>query len=464
MNRILVDHVRCANAIIADGVLPANTGAGYVLRKLIRRCVNELLIAHQSLRVLSDLNEFCSKSRATKVSAVDVFSAEIELCLKSINAGITKLGYNCPSLRHYGTFGVSERLARALAPWLFNVANCSAAVVYYNKRCVFAKAALIQTNCLILDKTCLACASAGQTGDQGVVVGANFGFIANHELVNNKRVHKTLLSVGATDSICGVYVIKNTHLSELCARCHSSLHSLIGVVGANFEGIKIALTKVNYLSFVLDLDYGDVSSLRQLIASVFSKQYELMRLESWYAKRDNKLSKFVNISAFGLRFIERCCGTHLETRVSCELSCEFKQLSKTKLRVEASLSKPRQNNLAVGAGRLSLLAKAASSGKVVGPETAYTRQLPLAQASLRINAGLDSSGCDLVELPFWVCVSSRQIAMRCSALTLSTLASALNRLTTQRVLLRFASRLDLSYGLIFVKSALFLLVRKRQHE
>ncbi len=393
VNRVLIDHVRCASAIIAEGVLPANAGVGYVLRKLIRRCVNELLIARQDLYALYSLVKlFCSgyainKRGADCANALSVFLAEIELCLKAISVGLIKLGRRGSLTIHcYGTFGVSDKLLRVLAPSLCD-ANYCAAIVYYNKSFVFAKAVLKRTNCLILDKTCLVGAVHSQTGDQGIVIGASFGFIANHELVNNSgHFHKVLLSVGVVvvDSICDVCVIKNVYLSELSSCYRSSLHSLVGFANANFGCVKTVFARVNYFDFVLDLDCGDVLSLKRLLVCAFVERCTLARLEHWFIKRDNKIVKFVNISALGLNFVEECCGIHAESSVNCKLCYEFKRLSRSKLRIEA---RSVVNQCGDFVNRLNIRAgKVLDGAKGVGLKMAAFKrcQYPLAPAGLRL--------------------------------------------------------------------------------
>jgi alanyl-tRNA synthetase len=52
--RIITDHLRSAIVVTGDGVLPASTGRGYVLRRLLRLALTELWRGDES-RTLADL-------------------------------------------------------------------------------------------------------------------------------------------------------------------------------------------------------------------------------------------------------------------------------------------------------------------------------------------------------------------------------------------------------------------------
>jgi len=53
--RIVADHIRSATMLITDGVIPANEGRGYVLRRIIRRAVKNLKDLSMPQDVLKDL-------------------------------------------------------------------------------------------------------------------------------------------------------------------------------------------------------------------------------------------------------------------------------------------------------------------------------------------------------------------------------------------------------------------------
>jgi len=52
--RLVMDHLRSSVVVLGDGVRPSNTGRGYVLRRLLRRCLTTLWREDPSRR-LEDL-------------------------------------------------------------------------------------------------------------------------------------------------------------------------------------------------------------------------------------------------------------------------------------------------------------------------------------------------------------------------------------------------------------------------
>ncbi|XXM93353.1 MAG: alanine--tRNA ligase-related protein [Candidatus Hodgkinia cicadicola] len=472
VNRILLDHIRCASVIIADGIVPANTGAGYVLRKLIRRCVIELLTARRELYALYDLiARFSGEQLArARLNITDVFSAEIKLCLKTINAGVIKLKRYGLISRCYNTFGVPEKLLSVLTPDLTS-ANRHMTITYYNRNLTASELLLKQANYLILSKTSLTGASAGQIGDQGVIIGIDFSFIANREFFNGKCVHKILLSVGASGECCktSVYVIRNAYLFELSSWYHSSLHALTGVMRVSAQAVKVLLAKVSYFGFALDLDYSNIASLKQLIACVLDKLHKLTRANCWYVKCAKEITKFVSVNAFDLSFVEKCCGTHANSSADCRLCYELKQLAKNRLRIQARFDLSKPEAVVASASCLRISPKPTSSAtKCYKPSLtpALECYYPLASAHSRlrvlwVNNGLNWKRCSYAGSLFVIHINLEQKALLCSPLVLLALSKTLGKLVTSSSLdsavLCFPSHSDLSYSLLFVKSSLFLL-------
>ncbi|ATY93487.1 Alanine--tRNA ligase [Candidatus Hodgkinia cicadicola] len=472
VNRILLDHIRCAIIIIADGVLPSNVGAGYVLRKLIRRCVAELLIARLSLCVLQCLAEyFFEKSKpetfASYSNVSGVFFSEIKLYLKSLRTNLLKINRYSLTTRCYNTFGIPKALLKVLKP---NLLKDSRTTIYYNRDYVTSKFLFEQTNYLKLDRTNLFGTSGGQLGDHGIVVGVNFGLIVSRGSADKESHHRILLAVGILNSTRAgaAWLIRNLYTFKLCCYYHSNLHILIGVLNMHFKHVEIAVAKTNYLGFTLELSCVSFSSLENLIRCVFSEQYELEPSKFWYTKCAAKVSKFVNVGAFGFSFIDKCCGTHIESKTACNLRLKFEQLSITKLRISASSSldlhrfeteyKSYSKNLAKTAGNFKN-----KTGLVILDERFY----PLARAParlkvLQVDNILDYSSCNDLGLSFTICINLKQKAICCSSLTLSVMSKIFSKLTNLDLSLKgmfliFTSYWDLNCGVIFIRSAFFLL-------
>lgn len=97
--RIIADHIKASVFIISDGVLPSNTGRGYVLRRLIRRAVRygrllgiEKNFAKEISQIVIGLHkEFYAELEYNKQSIFDELEKEEEKFRKTLERGLSEL-------------------------------------------------------------------------------------------------------------------------------------------------------------------------------------------------------------------------------------------------------------------------------------------------------------------------------------------------------------------------------------
>ncbi len=98
--RVIADHIRAISFTIADGQLPSNTGAGYVIRRILRRAVRYYYsyldykqpLMHQLLPVIAEqfANVF-PELKAQEDFVAKVIKEEEEAFLRTLDKGLKKI-------------------------------------------------------------------------------------------------------------------------------------------------------------------------------------------------------------------------------------------------------------------------------------------------------------------------------------------------------------------------------------
>jgi alanyl-tRNA synthetase len=134
--RIIADHARASTFLISDGVLPANEGRGYVLRKILRRGIRhgrllgqEKPFMHQMVYAVRDEMQAAypelkdSADRVAKVVLAEEqqFARVLEVGAKQLEATIAK-SYSPAAPQYYQQFQISgadaDRLSKAITKLL----------------------------------------------------------------------------------------------------------------------------------------------------------------------------------------------------------------------------------------------------------------------------------------------------------------------------------------------------------
>ena len=135
--RVLADHSRAATFLIADGILPANDGRGYVLRRIMRRAIRHAVRlglgegSYRTLceRVIGEMGDVFPEVREARGLIVRAVDAEDETFRRTLDRGLGLLGEAMRTVKAgglttipgqtvfklYDTFGFPDDLTRVIA-------------------------------------------------------------------------------------------------------------------------------------------------------------------------------------------------------------------------------------------------------------------------------------------------------------------------------------------------------------
>ncbi len=310
--RVIVDHVRAVAFAIADGQLPSNTGAGYVIRRILRRAIRYAFtflnkkepFIYELVQVLSDqMGAFFPEITAQKTLVMNVIKEEEASFLKKLEQGLHLLenviaetdgiivsGEKVFEL--YDTFGFPKDLTELILRergYNYDEAGFEAAMKIQKDRSRDASEVstddwtiLVDGNVetfvgydqtenevkitrfrkvdskkdgklyqIVLDNTPFYPEGGGQVGDKGVLVSAN----ETIEIIDTKKESNLILHFAKQlpENINGTFDAKvNKELRNQSANSHSATHllhqALRSVLGTHVEQ-KGSLVAPNYLRF-----------------------------------------------------------------------------------------------------------------------------------------------------------------------------------------------------------------------
>ncbi|MWB95116.1 alanine--tRNA ligase [Flavobacterium sp. GA093] len=330
--RVIVDHVRAVAFAIADGQLPSNTGAGYVIRRILRRAIRygftfldtKEPFINKLVEVLANqMGEFFPEIKSQQQLVTNVIREEEASFLRTLDQGLQLLDNviaqtsgsevsGAKVFELYDTFGFPKDLTALILKEKGFSYNEEEFEVELQKQKTRSRAAsevstedwsvLIPGNVetfvgydqvendvkitrirkvdskkdgilyqIVLDSTPFYPEGGGQVGDKGTLVSAN----ETIEIIDTKKENNLILHLAKQlpENIEAGFVAKvNTDLRTSTSKNHSATHlmhlALRNLLGTHVEQ-KGSLVNPNYLRFDFS-HFSKVSDeeLRQVEASV----------------------------------------------------------------------------------------------------------------------------------------------------------------------------------------------------
>ncbi|KQB38849.1 alanine--tRNA ligase [Flavobacterium sp. L1I52] len=297
--RVIVDHVRAVAFAIADGQLPSNNGAGYVIRRILRRAIRygftflntKEPFIYQLVEVLANqMGEFFPEIKKQQTLVTNVIREEEASFLRTLEQGLQLLenvvaetkGTEVSGVKAfelYDTFGFPKDLTALILKekgMSFNEAEFEASMQEQKSRSRAASEVstddwkiLVEGNVesfvgydqtenevkitrirkvdskkdgvlyqIVLDATPFYPEGGGQVGDKGVLVSAN----ETIEIIDTKKENNLILHFAKKlpENISASFVAKvNTDLRTATSKNHSATHlmhqALRSVLGTHVE-------------------------------------------------------------------------------------------------------------------------------------------------------------------------------------------------------------------------------------
>ena len=310
--RVIVDHVRAVAFAIADGQLPSNTGAGYVIRRILRRAIRygftflntKEPFINKLVEVLANqMGEFFPEIKSQQQLVTNVIREEEASFLRTLEQGLQLLenvvaqtsGSEVPGekvFELYDTFGFPKDLTALILKEKGYTYNEEEFEVELQKQKARSRAAsevstedwsvLIPGNVetfvgydqtenevkitrirkvdskkdgilyqIVLDNTPFYPEGGGQVGDKGTLISAN----ETIEIIDTKKENNLILHFAKQlpEKVEANFVAKvNTDLRTSTSKNHSATHlmhlALRSILGTHVEQ-KGSLVHPNYLRF-----------------------------------------------------------------------------------------------------------------------------------------------------------------------------------------------------------------------
>ena len=310
--RVVVDHVRAVAFAIADGQLPSNTGAGYVIRRILRRAIRygftflntKEPFINKLVAVLADqMGEFFPEIKSQQNLVTNVIKEEEASFLRTLDQGLQLLDNvvaqtkgnevsGVKAFELYDTFGFPKDLTALILKekgMSFNEAEFDASMLEQKTRSRAASevstedwTVLIPGNVetfvgydqlenevkitrirkidskkdgvlyqIVLDATPFYPEGGGQVGDRGVLTSANEII----DIIDTKKENNLILHFAKQlpENLTGGFVAKvNKELRDHSQSNHTATHllhqALRSILGTHVEQ-KGSLVSPNYLRF-----------------------------------------------------------------------------------------------------------------------------------------------------------------------------------------------------------------------